>query len=297
MICPPQLHKGDTVAVVAIADSVCVEKIMPGIDLLKSWGLNPVIGKTVGLRHHQFAGTDRDRRQDLQQQLDNPAVKAIFMARGGYGTVRIVDQLDFTKFRQNPKWIIGYSDITALHEQLQSMGYVSIHAEMPAFITEKSPEAADSLEATLFAQTPDYSWPAHSLNCTGQSTGELVGGNISILYSLLGSPTSLDVEGKILFMEDLGEYLYHIDRMMQNFKRNGWFDKMAGLLVGGLNNMKDNEIPFGQTAEDIIAEIARDYSFPVAFGFPAGHIYDNRALPLGQKATLNVTTSKAHLRF
>lgn len=297
MIFPRGLKKGDQVGIVAIADSVSYEKIKPGLDLIKSWGLNPVVGRTVGIRHHQMAGTDQERAQDLQAQLDNPNIRAIFMARGGYGTVRIVDRLDFTEFKKNPKWVVGYSDITALHAHLQHLGYVSIHAEMPAFITEKSPESAASLKTALFAAPPKYGWPSNALNTQGMASGELIGGNMSILYSLCGSRTAPCPAGKLLFMEDLGEYLYHVDRMMQNFKRNGWFEQLSGLIIGGFNKMKDNEVPFGQTVPEIIKAVTKDYDFPVAFDFPAGHCYDNRSLLFGAQVTLEVASTGCELTY
>lgn len=296
-IYPPQLKIGDTVAIVATANKVSLNDIKPGIELLESWGLNPVIGKTIGLSHHQLAGTDRERLEDLQAQLDNPDIKAVFMARGGYGTVRIVDQLDFTMFKKSPKWIVGYSDATALHAHLQYLGYASLHAEMPAFITKKSETSRTSLKAALFGTSLPYNWNSNTLNRNGIAEGELIGGNMSILYSLCGSKTAINPAGKILFMEDLGEYLYHIDRMMQNFKRNGWFEQIFGLILGGLDDMKDNDIPFGQRAEEIIASTVAEYDFPIAFDGPAGHIDDNRALVFGADTKLEVDALGVQLTF
>lgn len=297
MLFPKGLKEGDQVGIVATADSVSYEKIKAGLGLIKSWGLRPVVGRTVGLRYHQMAGTDQQRAQDLQAQLDDPDIRAIFIARGGYGTVRIVDRLDFTEFKKHPKWIVGYSDITALHAHLQHLGYASIHAEMPAFITEKAPEAATSLRAALFADPPQYRWPSHVLNTKGKASGELIGGNMSILYSLCGSRTAPSPAGKLLFMEDVGEYLYHVDRMMQNFKRNGWFEQLSGLILGGFSKMKDNEIPFGQTALEIIKAVGEVYDFPIAFGFPAGHCDDNRSLILGAEATLEASLAGCELTY
>lgn len=297
MLFPERLKEGDRVGIVAIADRVSYEKIEAGLDLLRSWGLTPVVGRTVGLQHHQMAGTDQQRAQDLQAQLDDPSIRAIFMARGGYGTVRIVDRLAFTEFKKHPKWIVGYSDITALHAHLQSLGYASIHAEMPAFITEKAPAAATSLKAALFAEPLQYKWPPNVLNSTGTASGELIGGNMSILYSLCGSRTAPSPAGKLLFMEDVGEYLYHVDRMMQNFKRNGWFEQLSGLILGGFSKMKDNKIPFGQTALEIIKAVGEAYDFPIAFDFPAGHCHDNRSLILGAKATLEVSLGGGELTY
>ncbi len=297
MIYPPLLKKNDPVGIVAIANKISPEELKPGIAVLESWGLRPVIGKTIGHSHHQFAGTDQERREDLQDQLDNPKLKAIFMARGGYGTIRIVDQLDFSAFRAAPKWIAGYSDISALHAHLQDLGYASLHAEMPAYFAEKSAASTTSLKAALFKDIPRYKWKSHPLNREGTAEGTVIGGNMSILYSLCGSQTAPQTKGKILFMEDIGEYLYHMDRMMQNFKRNGWFDQLSGLILGGFNKMKDHEIPFGQTAEEIIKEAVTGYDFPVAFHFPAGHVEDNRALLFGGFAKLNVGNNNCQLEF
>lgn len=297
MLFPPPLKKNDHVGIVAIANKVSPKEIQPGVRLLEYWGLNPVIGKTIGLSHHQLAGTDQDRLEDLQQQLDNPDLKAIFMARGGYGTIRIVDQLDFTKFRISPKWIIGYSDITALHAHLQHLGYASLHAEMPAYFDQKSSASASSLKAALFKNIPDYKWEKHDFNRPGTAEGNVIGGNMSILYSLCGSRTAIQPHGKILFLEDTGEYLYHIDRMMQNFKRNGWFDNLSGMILGGFNKMKDNDIPFGQNAKEIIREAIEEYTFPIAFDFPAGHLNDNRALLFGGFAKLHVGENNCHLAY
>lgn len=297
MIIPPSLKKNDEVAIVATARKVTREELKPAINVLNSWGLKPVIGDSIGLENHQFAGTDEERATDFQQQLDNPNIKAIWCARGGYGTVRILDKLDFSTFQKNPKWIIGYSDVTALHAHLQKLGFASLHAQMCLQIEEKLVETVKSLKRALFGEGLNYECERSPLNRNGNATGELIGGNLSVLYSLCGSPSSLDTTGKILFLEDLDEYLYHIDRMMQNLKRNGWFENLAGLVVGGMNDMSDNTIPFGKTAKKIIAETVEEYDFPAAFRFPAGHLKDNRALVFGESVELNVADEKTHLVF
>jgi len=294
---PGFLKKGDKVAIVATARKVNRKELEQAIELLKKWELIPVMGNSIDLSHHQFAGTDDQRASDFQYQLDRPEIKAIWCARGGYGTIRMLDKLDFSQFKKNPKWIIGYSDVTALHAELQKMHIKSLHAEMPVLIPEKSLETADSLKKVLFGEKPIYQWKNSDLFRSGVVEAELVGGNLSMLFSLCGSPSSLNPEGKILFMEDLDEYLYHIDRMMQNLRRNSWFKNLAGLIVGGMTEMNDHEIPFGQTAEEIIWEQVKDYDYPVSFNFPAGHLKDNRALILGGKTKFEVDKSTNSLTF
>lgn len=295
MIRPDNLQSGDSVAIVATARKVIREELTPAIKTLKQWGLKPILGNSIGLTDNQFAGTDQQRAEDVQQQLDDPAIKAIWCARGGYGTVRILDQLDFSNFKKCPKWMIGYSDITVLLIHLNTLGYMSLHAQMPVQIEEKSTESAESLRRVLFGEPLQYQWKSTSLNRFGAAEGELVGGNLSVLYSLCGSRSIPDMNGKILFLEDLDEYLYHIDRMMQNLKRNTWFENLKGLIIGGMTEMNDNTIPFGKTAKQIIAETIKTYDFPVAFDFPAGHITDNRSLVFGQKVKLRVGKEKSML--
>jgi muramoyltetrapeptide carboxypeptidase len=305
MIQPPFLKSGDTVAIISTARKISHAEIQPAIELLESWGLVAKIGKSIGLEENQFAGTDQQRADDLQDMLDDPEVRAIWCARGGYGTVRIIDQLDFSNFLKNPKWIIGYSDVSVLHSQLNILGVQSIHAEMAHQICNKSQATQQTLKDALFGKPLEYKLPASPKNHSGKVEGELVGGNLSVLYSLLGSPTAIDTRGKILFLEDLDEYLYHIDRMMQNLKRNGMFDNLKGLIVGGMNNMNDNtrefgfstDNPFGKTALEIIEESLMDYDFPIVYGFPAGHLADNRALILGNKIIMESSNEKTRIRF
>lgn len=294
---PDKLQRGDLVAIVATANKVEPSAIKFGVGLLKTWGLKVRIGKSISLKHYQFAGTDQERAADLQEQLDDPKVRAVWCARGGYGTVRILDLLDFTVFKKQPKWIIGYSDITALHAHLSTVNIASIHAEMPALIEDKTPETAALLRDALFGGKLNYSWNNNRFNCPGEAGGELVGGNLSVLYSLLGSPSSLELTGKILFLEELGEYLYHIDRMLQNLKRNNWFTQISGLVVGGLTEMNDNTTAFGQTAEEIIRETVKEYDFPVGFAFPAGHTPKNYPLILGESVHLSVNNTGGQLWF
>lgn len=305
MIKPLALQKNDTVGILSTARNISVEEIQPALQWLKTLGLKIKLGKTIGLKHHQFAGTDAERAVDFQQMIDDPDIKAIWCARGGYGTVRIIDQLDFHTFKKQPKWIIGYSDVTVLHNHLQCLGYESLHAQMAQGIDEKSEAARTTLKKTLFGESISYEIPASAKNRKGEARGELVGGNVSIVYSLLGSPSSISTKGKILFLEDLDEYLYHIDRMLQNIKRNGYFEQLSGLVIGGMSDMRDNtkafgfsaDRPFGQTAEEIILETLALYDFPICFNFPAGHIHDNRTLIFGREASLKVTEEGVRLHY
>lgn len=295
---PKFLQKGDTVGIVSTARKITKEELQPALKLLQSWGLNYVLGNTIGAEDHQFAGTDETRAKDFQKMLDDPTVKAIWCARGGYGTVRIIDALDFTYFRKNPKWIVGYSDITVLHSHLHKLGVESLHAQMPLDIEKKSEATSVTLRRALFGEDYKIEFSAsHPLNRRGKAEGLLVGGNLSILYSLCGSPSALNTKGKILFLEDLDEYLYHVDRMMQNLKRNGMLDHLAGLLIGGMSDMNDNTIPFGKTAEEIIWETVKEFDYPVYFGCPAGHVEDNQALFFGRKVAVGDTDQKVKIQF
>lgn len=294
---PPVLQKGDTVALVATARKHLSDHLEYAQNLLESWGLRVKIGATVGLEHNQLAGTDAERAKDLQTQCEDPEVKAIWCVRGGYGTIRMVDMVDFSVLQNHPKWVIGYSDITVLHSQLINLGLQSIHGFMAFDAPTASEEAKNSLRQALMQNELSYQIPSHPLNKLGTAQGILVGGNLSVLYSLLGSESAVDFQDKILFIEDLDEYLYHIDRMLVNLKRSGVFDKISGLIVGGMTQMRDNNIPWGKNALEIIHEHTAEFQFPVAFEFPAGHIPDNRVLLMGASIQLSVTSSKTELIF
>lgn len=297
MIQPSYLQKGDTVAIVSTARKITSDKIIPAIKLLEKWELNVIIGETIGSEENQFAASDEKRIANFQQMLNNPSIKAIWCARGGYGTVRVVDKLDFTEFKKHPKWIVGYSDITVLHSHIHNFGIETLHATMPINLENNSQQALETLKKSLFGKNLSYEIPADEKNKSGNASGEIVGGNLSVLYSLLGSNSSIKTAGKILFIEDLDEYLYHLDRMCMNLKRNGYFAHLKGLVVGGMSDMHDNEIPFGKTAEEIILDCVSEYDFPVVFNFPAGHLDDNRALILGRKVTLEVGEIKSEITF
>lgn len=297
LISPPNLKKGDTIAIVATARKVDLKSIESATVLLKEWGFEVIIGKTIGKEQNQLAGADWFRATDLQEMLDNPAVKAIWTAKGGYGNVKIIDRLDFKKFKKKPKWIMGFSDTTVLHQHVNNLGYQTLHSFMAISAKSASWSAKESLKKALTGQDLKYDLPKDSLNREGKASGILVGGNLSVIYSLLGSDSETDPVGKILFIEDLDEYLYHVDRMMMNLKRNGYFKKIKGLVVGGMTSMRDNEIPWGSNAIQIIQEITKEYTFPIIYNFPAGHIKDNRTLIMGRKAELTVGKSGSELKF
>jgi muramoyltetrapeptide carboxypeptidase len=294
---PEYLKKGDTVGILATARKIDLATLQPAIKLLESWGLNVVIGKTIGKEQNQLAGPDWQRATDFQEMLDNPNIKAIWAAKGGYGTVRIVDRIDFTNFKKKPKWIIGFSDVTVLHSHINNMDIGTLHAIMGISVKTASTEAIASLKKALFGEKLEYHIPAHPFNKQGSAKGELVGGNLSVLYSIQGSPSAVDMEGKILFLEDLDEYLYHIDRMMMNLKRNGSLKGLKGIIIGGMTSMNDNDIPWGHNALEIIQDIVKDLKIPILYNFPAGHIKDNRAMIFGKVVSLSVNEKEGILTF
>ena len=293
MISPKLLSKGSKIAIVATARFVTENDIEPAVRRLKAMGFMPVYDDRLFAQCDQFAGDDDSRAATLQSYLDDPEIDAILCARGGYGTVRIIDKINFDKFLLNPKWIIGYSDVTVLHAHLQSIGCESLHATMPINFSDNTEEALASLYDALTEKSLSYEIENAPLNIKGEAEAELVGGNISVLYSLLASSSFPNTDGKILFLEDLDEYLYHIDRMMMALKRAGKLDNIKGLIVGGLTKMHDNNIPFGKDAEHIIFEYVKDKNIPVCFNFPAGHIDDNRAMVFGRKIRLAVSNQRS----
>lgn len=294
---PPYLKKGDKVAIVCTARSYSSDEAVEAISLFESWGLEIEFGSTIDVNVNQLGGTDEQRTEDLQRMLDRKDIKAVWIARGGYGTVRIIDQIDFSGFVQNPKWVIGFSDITVLHSHIHNLGVATLHAIMPYSVPRALPEARETLFRALFNEEYSFRIKSDPGNKSGVTEGLLIGGNLSIIYSLLGSRSSLDTAGKILYLEDLDEYLYHIDRMFYNLKRNGYFDKLNGLIIGGMTDMHDNQIPFGYDVKQIVLDITKEFGFPVCFEFPAGHIPDNRALKLGTKVRLEVNEVETTLRY
>ncbi|MCF8234943.1 MAG: LD-carboxypeptidase [Bacteroidales bacterium] len=289
---PPYLKAGDRIAVAAPARSISRVELQPALGMFQGWGLEVEAGPDLFKVQNQFSGSDETRKRDFQRKLDDPEIKAIFCARGGYGSVRIIDRLDFSKFKQNPKWIVGYSDITVFHSHInENFGIETLHAEMPFKYDKKdvSAESLESLRKALFGEKLEYRAKAHSFNRNGIAKGILTGGNLSMLYSLCGSASDINTKNKILFIEDLDEYLYHIDRMMMNLKRSGKLDQLTGMIVGGMSDMNDNMIPFGKTAEEIIRDEIAEYDFPVCFDFPAGHSRKNLALVMGGEVELEIS--------
>jgi muramoyltetrapeptide carboxypeptidase len=295
-IAPPFLQPGQRVAIVAPARKISTAEIEFARQTLQGWGLEVVLGESIDAAHHQFAGDDALRRRDFQRQLDDPSIRAILCARGGYGTARLVDELDFSAFAENPKWVAGFSDITVLNSHLLRLGYQSIHGVMPVLFGQEGGEAAlASLHAALFGEPLKCEAAAHPLNRPGTATGELVGGNLSLLHTITGTSSQASFEGRILFLEDLDEYLYHIDRMLLHLHRSGQLAGLAGLAVGHFSQMRDNAVPFGQTAYEIIDHYAQRYSFPVGYGFPIGHEPSNEAVVVGRSVTLAVGLAGSRL--
>ena len=289
MIYPSPLKNGDSVAVTAIASLVSRDTIEPGIAVLESWGLNIRRGIHLYDRYGSFAGTDADRLYDLQQALDNPEIKAVFIARGGYGTTRIMDQLRLKSLRKHPKWIVGFSDITALHAHLLGKGFIGLHGSMPGYYAKKKARLSTAhLRRVLFGEWLSIKAPVHTLNRMGEATGRIVGGNLAIISHLIGTGSDVDTKGNILFLEDIGEHLYVIDRMMVQLKRAGKLKGLAALVVGYFSKIKDTKPAFGKSALDIIREHVEEYDYPVAFNFPIGHEDDNFPLPIGHKSSLSV---------
>ena len=286
------LHQGSKVAIAAPARMVTPDEMAFGIQWLKEQCFVPVCDERLYNKHYIFSGDDNTRAAVFQEYLDNEEIDAIWLARGGYGGIRIIDKLDFTRFLQHPKWIVGFSDSTILHGKLNRLGVPSLHASMPYYFAKKTPEAKQSLYDALTGKSLHYELPSHPLNRMGEIVGEIVGGNLSVLIGMMGSDTFPETDGKILFIEEVDEYIYHIDRMMHVLKRSGKLEKLKGLVVGGLTQIHDNPNPFGMTAEEVIAEAVAEYAYPVCFGFPAGHFDDNRAVVFGQKSRIEITSEK-----
>lgn len=293
----PLLQIGDQVSLVAPARKIAFDEISEAISIIENRGIKVVFDERLFAEHHQFSGDDNFRAKVFQDYLDNPEIKAIFFVRGGYGSLRIVDKLNFDQFQQHPKWIIGYSDSTVFHGKLQCLGYESLHASMPINFATNTIEALNSIFDVLFGKPIHYQVKPNIMNRLGEAEAEIVGGNLSVLYSLLGSNAFPETANRILFIEDLDEYLYHIDRMFLALKRAKKLEKIVGLVVGGMTEMHDNKVPFGKTAEEIIAEHTAEYDFPICYGFPVGHFDDNRAFVLGRKTTLIIKGDQVDFKF
>jgi muramoyltetrapeptide carboxypeptidase len=292
MITPPFLVAGNTIGLVCPAGYMAMEKVKDCIRALESWGFQVRLGRSVGSESdNYFSGTDEERLADFQEMLDDDSIHAILCARGGYGLSRIIDDIDFRKFRKQPKWLIGFSDVTILHSHiLGNYGIETLHAPMAAAFIDADP--ADvyirSLKHALIGKTARYSIHPHVFNRDGETSGRLVGGNLTLLAHLCGTNSDIRTRGKILFLEDVGEYIYNVDRMMYQLKRSGKLKNLAGLIVGGFTDMKDTERPFGRTAEEVIFDIVAEYNFPVCFEFPVSHAKPNFTLKIGARYQLDV---------
>lgn len=276
-----------------------IEKAQTCIDTLQAWGLKVVVGRTLGSQCNYFSGTDAERLADLQQALDNKEVKAILCGRGGYGITRIIDKLNFKKFRKNPKWVIGYSDVTLLHLHLSGrLQVASLHSPMAAAFNDGEHNSAYilSLRQAIYGRLATYSCATSPANRFGKATGELTGGNLALIATSIGTASEIKTKGKILFIEDIGEYIYSIDRMMHQLKRSGKLSQLAGLIVGSFTDTKDTTLPFGQQVHEVITHLVEDYNYPVCFNFPVGHTPQNYALKVGAVHQLSVTGKKVLLR-
>jgi len=293
----PHLKKGDKVAITCPAKKLPIP-MTDAVKLLTHWGLEVVLGDTVNASYHQFAGNDAFRAADLQRFINDDSIKAIFCARGGYGTIRMIDLVDFSHMQTNPKWLIGFSDITLLHSHIiANYNLPCIHGQMPLNIPDATRYSLETLRMALFGEDFVYKIAPNPLNRKGDCRGTLIGGNLSLLLAVNGSVSDVDYAGKILFIEDVGEYLYAIDRMLRALKRAGKLKKLAGLIVGGFTDLKDNDIPFGQTLPQIVMDVVADYDYPVCFDFPAGHVADNCSLVLGQPVNLWVEQQETAIHF
>lgn len=292
---PAYLKKGDKIAIVSPA------KFLPkdidfAISLFKQWGLEVVLGESVYAADHQFAGSDELRTKDLQRFLDDSSVKAIIASRGGYGVIRIIDNLDFSLFLENPKWLVGFSDITVLLSHLfGKLNTQSIHAQMPYTFDDATPASLESLKKALFGESLTYHSKNHPLNRPGTVEGLLIGGNLTLLVMVQGSLSEMDYTDKILFIEDVGEREASIDRMMRMLKRSGKLSQLKGLIVGAFNEMDEEKVPFGQSPEEIILKVVEEYDYPVCFEFPVGHIADNQAIILGTTGQLHIDEQQVTL--
>lgn len=295
LFAPPYLKKGDTVAIIALASKVEITSLEAAVEQIEEWGLKVIIGESVGASDYTFSGSDELRLRDFQDMLDNKNVRAIFSARGGYGSSRIIDNANFSKFISNPKWIIGFSDITAVHGKIQHLGFQSIHGPMPKTMFWDA-QSDEYLKCVLFGKNVKYNCEANKLNRKGEGKGQIIGGNLALLAHNIGSLSDLDFAGKILFIEDIGEYLYNIDRLMVQLKRTGKLSNLAGLIVGQFSDVKENDEPFGKTVHEIIAEHVAEENYPVAYDFPIGHTNENWAIRCGEVLNFSVKNKEVKLR-
>ena len=287
---PPYLQKGDCIGITCPAGYMPAQKAQACINTLQHWGFDVMVGKTLGSRSkNYFSAADGDRRDELQAMLDDPNINAILCGRGGYGVGRIIDQLDLSKFKKNPKWVIGFSDITVLHAHLFSkLGIASLHAPMASAFNEGENEFIRAFKNAVTGKKAKYSAAAHPYNRSGTASAPLVGGNLSLLANITGTASDINTKNKILFLEDIGEYIYNIDRMLYQLKRSGKLNALAGLIIGGFTDMKDTGRPFGKKVYEVIRDVVAEYDYPVCFGFPVSHGKENYALKVGVEYKLSV---------
>ena len=302
LIRPEYLKIGDTIAIIAPSGVLNDHEnyINKAKKLLESWELNVIIGKNVFNNYGHFSGTDKERTKDFQRALDDKTISAIWCARGGYGAMRIIDDLDYSEYLKSPKWIIGYSDITAIHNDLHILGSESIHSIMCKSLEDKdinNDRSIQALKDVLFGNKLSYNFNNKPENKLGKTSGQIVGGNLTLLHGLIGSKSSINTAGKILFIEDLGEYHYHIDRMLISLKRAGYFDNCNGLVVGDFSDLRKNTTPFGKNIKEIILDAVKEFNFPVLFDFPAGHEELNMPIILGRNIIMDINSSKSTIEF
>lgn len=294
MMIPPKLKRGDAVGVVAPARKISRAQLEPALHILEEWGLKPVLSKNIFSSNHSYlAGTDRERCEDFRTMVDNKNIKAIFCARGGYGSTRILEEIDFASLEKCPKWIIGFSDVTAFHLRLSILGLASIHGTMPIFFgREESSASVESLRLILFEGICEIEMLADDGNRRGRARGEVIGGNLSLIVDALNTPSDPDTKGKILVVEEVDEYYYKLDRMFTQLRRTGKLKDLAGLVVGHMTDIKNSDLDFGETVHQIVHHAVRDYNFPIAFSFPSGHHEPNHAWIHGATAVLDVGLNK-----
>jgi len=296
---PPFLKPGDEVAIVSPSYYIDESKLNEAVTYLEKWELKVRLGRNAAKQSGPFAGSDEERLADLQEMTDNADIKAVLCSRGGYGLLRIIDRIDFSALKDNPKWYAGFSDITVLHMWLSEVcGVVSVHADMPLnfYNSDKTPDTFSTLHQALFGGLISLEWAGSSFR-GGKAEGEITGGNLSLIYSLTGTPAEPETAGKILFLEDVGEYYYHIDRMLRSLKLAGKLSGLSGLLIGGMNDINETKTPWGKSIEETINDVVKEYSYPVFYNYPAGHIADNRAFYIGKRADINVSGKSTILKF
>ena len=302
LIKPKNLKIGDTISIIAPSGVLkdYDEYMDKSISLMKSWGLNVVLGSNIYDSYGHFSSSDANRQKDFQNAIDDNKIKAIWCARGGYGAMRIIDKINYDNLLKHPKWVIGYSDITAIHNDIHNLGVESLHGVMSKSLEDISvdDESIKKLKDVIFGKGElHYVIESNKYNITGEASGKLVGGNLTLLQSLLQSKSSIDTTNKIIFIEEVGEYLYHIDRMLHSLKRADYFSKCSGLIVGDFTDIRKNETKFGKNLYEIINEIVKEYNFPVIYGFPAGHGQKNFPLIFGRNVEINVSENKSEIRF